>query len=880
MNNMMFKCGLFVVAFMLCFSTTAEAAKSKITLLPFTVNAPDAINVEKRIKALMQEKLEAYDFTVVVRGNAPVNANEARKQARNAKTKYAIYGTYNQVGQGFSLNVRTVYVDSDVVRPYYAEGTSLVDLPSVINDITSQLPLQLQNKSGISGIEIRGIEVLDSERVLMRIKSKIGQEPNAESMDEDIRSIWDMGYFSDVSAKLVKNPLGAGEILVFDVVEKPRIANVRIEGSDVLDDEDVIGAMNSNSGTILNEKLLVEDLHVVKELYRKKGYYLTEVAYSVENTESGKGAVLVLNVDSGKKLYITEVSMVGVDEDTQKELRKITKLRKRHMFSWFTKHGVLEEEFLQRDMDAIQGYLVNKGYLDTVVEYPSVDYAEDGIHVSFTINAGTRYKIGNVGFAGDLLESEEALYERIALDELHKDDEYFSLTIMQDDVEILKNAYNDYGFAFAEIRTDTPINRELGLVDVIYQLSPKEKVFIRNVFLEGNYETRDNVILRELRLADGQQYDGAKVRRSIERLHKLNFFSDVNIDLIPTGNPGEVDLKVVVKESTTGSVSMGLGYSTYDSMGVSAGIDQRNLFGRGYGLGVNGYISGKTLSMRAHFINPRINDTKLGFIANIYAEDEEWPDYEKRTVGTQWGIMYPLGEYTSVSTSYRIEFYEMTDVEPDASRAIKSYEGENIASVVSAGISRDTTNHPLMPTKGTKQSITVEYGGGFLGGSDDFYKITGNYGVFYGLNQNHVFHVRGTLAAVFENGGEVIPAFERFYIGGMNSLRGYDYEDISPQDVRTKETIGATRIGYGTVEYIWRVNPEFGIFLVPFFDFGTTFDHDYDSWGDTVYYSSGLEVRWNSPFGALRFAYGVPFTDGVDGEELSGRFEFSMGRAF
>ena len=881
MNKMMFRLGLFVVAMMLCFSTNAEAAKSRITLLPFSINASDATNIERQIKALMQEKLEDYNFSVVSRGaKTPVTASMARQQAVNAKTEYALYGVYNQLGQGFSLNVRVVHAGSDLVRPYYVEGTRSADLPKVIDGIVAQLPLLIQNKSGISDIQVSGVDVLDPARVSMLITSKIGQEPNAETMDEDVRAIWDMGYFSDVSAKLVKNTLGTGEILVFDVVEKPRIASVRIDGSDVLDEEDVFGAMDSSAGTILNEKILAEDLHVVKELYRKKGYYLTEVSYSVEQSSSERGSVLVLDINSGNKLYITQVDMVGVDKDIQKELRKITKLRKRDMFSWFTKHGVLEEEFLQRDMDAIQGYLVGEGYLEAVVELPQVAYAEDGITVSFAIQQGTRYKVGKVAFFGDLIETEEKLYERIALDELQAEDAYFSLKTMQEDIEILKNTYGDYGFAFAEIRADTPMDRDAGIVNVTYQLVPQEKVFIRNVFLEGNKETRDNVILRELRLADGQLYDGAKVRRSIERLNGLGYFKDVNIDLIPTGNPGEVDLKVLVEESTTGSVSMGLGYSTYDSLGLSAGIDQKNLFGRGYSLGVNGYISGKTLSMRATFVNPRINDTKLGFSSSIYAEDEEWPDYDRRTVGTQWGIAYPLGEYTSVSTSYRLEFYELDEVAPDASSSIKSYEGNNIASVVSAGINRNTTNHPLTPTRGTKQSIMLEYGGGFLGGSDNFYKVTANYGAYYGFNQNHVIHARATIGAVFENGDEVIPAFERYYIGGMNSLRGYDYEDISPQDVRTNESIGATRVGYGSVEYIWRVNKEFGIFLVPFFDFGTSFDHDYDSWGDTTYYSSGLEVRWNSPFGALRFAYGIPFTDSVDGEELSGRFEFSMGRAF
>ena len=627
--------------------------------------------------------------------------------------------------------------------------------------------------------------------------------------------------------------------------------------------------------------MLVEDLHVVKELYRKEGYYLTEISYSVEKTGSQGGAVLVINVNSGNKLYITQVNMIGVDEKTEKKLRKFTKLRKRGFFSWFTKSGVLEEAFLQRDMDAIQGYLVSTGYLDVVVESPTVDYTPEGIIIDFNIQQGTRYKVGSVTFAGDLLENEASLYDRIALDELQKENEYFSLPVMQDDIKALKDAYNDYGYAFAEVLADTPMNKSLGIIDIVYQLLPKEKVFIRNVFIEGNSETRDNVILRELRIADGQQYDGAKLRRSIERLHKLQFFEDVNIDLIPTESPGEVDIKVLVKETTTGSISMGIGYSTYDDIGVSLGVNQRNLFGRGYNLGVNGYVSGKTLSMRGSFVNSRINDTDLGFVASVYAEDEEWPDYDKRTIGTQWGLTYPLGEYTTVSGAYRLEFYNLNDVAYNASTAIKSYEGDNIASVISTGVSRDTTNHPLAPTKGTKQSISFEYGGGFLGGSDNFSKAMGTYGFYYGLFDNHVIHARATVGAVFQNGNDPIPAFERFYIGGINSLRGYDYEDISPQDLRTGESIGATRIGYGSLEYIWRVNQEFGIFLVPFFDFGTSFDHDFNSWDDKLYYSTGMELRWNSPFGALRFAYGIPLTDDVNNRKLdSGRFEFSMGNSF
>ncbi len=881
MRKKTIRVGVFVLALLLSFSTLAKAAQTKMVLLPFQVNGSDTEAVAESIKVLMLNALQGQGYEVLVDGNEPPqNSNAARQSAENNNTLYAVYGTYNQLGQGFTLDTRVVEVGTTINRPFYMEGERMSQLVELIEKMAAQFPIALSNREGIVDIKVNGVQVLDPDRVLVLVKSQVGSIANAEIMDADIRAIWDMGYFSDVSAKIENSPTGRGQILIFDVVEKPRISSIKLTGSDEVKEDDVLASMNSVTGSVLNEKILAEDLQVIKELYGKEGFYLAEVSYSVEDAGLGAGAVLVVDVNAGNKLYIKEVNINGLDEDMQKEVRKYMKLRKRGMFSFFTKHGIIEDEFLQRDTDALQSYLIDSGYLEAVVEYPTIEYAEDGIIIDFNVETGNRFAVGSVSFEGDLLEEEAALYERIGLDEVKEEESYFSLETMQNDIKLLKDVYNDYGYAFADIGVSTPIDRDAGTVDVIYQLNPKEKVFLRNVFIEGNTETRDNVILRELRIADGQQYDGAKIRRSIERLQKLQFFEEVNVDLIPTGTPGEVDLKIVVKEASTGVVSLGFGYSTYDDFGVSAAINQRNFLGRGYSLGVNGYVSGKSMSMRGNFVNPRINDTNLGFFTSLYAEDEEWPDFDRRTVGTQTGLMYPLGEYSSLSASYRLEFYSLDDVAADASSAIKSYDGDNIASVVSLSFSRDTTDHPLAPTKGTKQSVTLEYGGGIIGGSDDYYKVTASYGAYYSLVHRHVIHARGTVGAVFENGDDPIPAFERYYIGGMNSLRGYDYEEVSPLDHRTGESIGATNVFYGSVEYIWLVNQEYNIFLVPFFDIATVYDEEYDTFGDNNYYSTGLEVRWDSPFGALRFAYGYPLTDSVTGENLDGRFEFSMGRAF
>ena len=359
-----------------------------------------------------------------------------------------------------------------------------------------------------------------------------------------------------------------------------------------------------------------------------------------------------------------------------------------------------------------------------------------------------------------------------------------------------------------------------------------------------------------------------------------DYFKEVNVDLLPTGETGEVDLKLSVVENETGRFGLGIGYSTYDNIGVSANIQKNNLYGKGYSVGLQGYLSSKKSSMRGYFVNPRLYDTNLGFTMSIYKEDYEWSSYDRDSTGTEFGLFYPIGEYTRAVLNYRLEYYEMYNIQPYASSAIKSYEGENWASVISAGLVRDTTDSVRFPTRGTKESIYVEYGGGIIGGSDDFIKLRGSYGFYYGLGKNHVFHSRVAGVFAYKNGNDPIPAFERIYVGGMSTLRGYDYEDVSTRDPRTYEVIGATKAVYGSAEYIWRVSEEYSIAAVPFFDFATISDEQYRSLFDKNYYSTGLEVRWNSPLGDLRFAYGYPLTDGYNGQDLSGRFEFTMGRAF
>ena len=712
----------------------------------------------------------------------------------------------------------------------------------------------------------------------MRLSIRKGDTPSANDINEEVKRIWELGYFSDVQAHM------EGNVLVFTVAEKPRIENIIVEGSHEIDAEDVIAAMGTKSGNVLNEQLIADDLQKINELYRKEGYYLARSSYRLDSRSGGRGAVLVIQVEEGNKLYIKEVKIEGLEQLDKGDMDKYLALKPRNIFSWFTGTGVLKEEHLERDTNAIAAYGLNQGFVDIQVAAPDVQYKEDGIYVTFKVHEGPRYKIHDIKFGGDIIDEEQAMLDVVEMDEWKKDNDYFSITVMQEDSKRLTNFYTDRGYAFAEV--DTRVMKVEGdepMVDVGYMVNKKEKVFIRRLMVDGNTKTRDNVILREMRLGDGDQYEGEKMRRSAERLNRLRYFSAIDSELIPTDRPDEVDLKIKVKEDNTGALMGGIGYSTYYDVGVTASIMERNLFGRGYQVQLQGFFSWRRTSGVFSFTNPRVYDTDLSFGNDIYYIYDYWDDFTKETIGDTIRFGYPIGEYTSVGIGYRLERYDLYNVDADASPYISDYKGTNWTSAISARILRDTTDDRARPTRGTIARLWAEYGGGGLGGTDNFIKAVADWQGFWSINPENTFHLRARVGGVFQNTSSRVPVFERFWLGGMDTVRGYSYSDLSPRDDKYGgDQIGGDRMGVLNVEYIWTFQKDMGLALVPFFDAGFNIDHKTmaDDFNDKIVYSAGLELRWRSPMGDLRLAYGYPLSKDYDGEREQGRLEFSMGQFF
>ena len=869
----------------------AQKDAPKVLILPFQINAgPEQENLNDDLPGMLEQRLISRGVAVISEQAAraqmrrdrvdSLNIESARALAAKMGATAAVYGSYSQVGNAFSIDARYVEVERErLVRPLFVERNELVELLSAVDELATRINNEARRREMIAGVEVRGTKILDPDVVLMRVNTRKGDALDITTINTEMKRVWDLGYFSDISVAV--EPRNDGLYLIYNVQEKPRIEAITVEGNDDIDTDDILAAMSTRIGAVLNEKLLAEDLSKIREVFRKEGYYLGTVTHHVDMRESGSGAILVLHVSEGNKLYIKEIKLDGTEQLKASKVKGEMLLAERGWFSWLTGSGVLREEMLDRDASAIVQYYLNNGFMDIVVGASKVDYEEDGIVVTFPIKEGTRYRLGEISFAGELIDTDEILRQQIRIDEAARRNEYFNLSAMQDDAKKLTEFYAEYGYAFADVlpapqkRADEP-----GIVDIAYHIEKKQKVYIRRAVIEGNIRTRDNVILRELRLTDGDLFIGSRLQRSINRLNRLDYFDVAEAELIPTNKDEEVDLQIKVKEKSTGSIMGGFGYSTYSQFGVSGTIMEKNLFGKGHNLSVNATFSGRYTAYTMAFRNPRVNDTSLGFGIDLYNTEYDFYDYEKRTTGGIVRLYHPIGEYTSVMGGYRLDRYELSDFNDNAAQVIRQYTGQRWSSVLLGQVTRNTTDS-YRATKGTVNTLSLEYGGGFIGGDDDFISASVEHRAFHQLFENHVLHFRTKGSAVFTNGSGDIPVFERFWMGGVDSVRGYRSRDIVPRDPATGDRIGGTRMAFANFEYIWEMAPQIGVSLVPFFDIGFNLDDKADyKWSDELLRSFGMELRWRSPMGDLRFAYGIPMDEDRNGDRGSGRFEFSMGQSF
>jgi outer membrane protein insertion porin family len=443
----------------------------------------------------------------------------------------------------------------------------------------------------------------------------------------------------------------------------------------------------------------------------------------------------------------------------------------------------------------------------------------------------------------------------------------------------LQEFYADEGYAYVEVDPVVIEDHESRTVDIAYSISKGVKVSFERINITGNETTRDKVIRRELKAVEGETYSHQALRKGTENLHRLEFFEEVEIQTEKGSTEDQMVVNVNVEERPTGSFSLGAGYSSYDKTMGMIQVAEDNLFGYGQRLQLAARVGGRSQQFDIRFTEPWFLDRPIAAGFDLYKWEREYWDYTKDSLGGALRFRFPIGideEYTRASVRYLYDDAKVTDIEEDAATVIRDMAGTIVKSSITVGLMRDSRDHGFLTTRGSYNYITYEYAG--VGGDSRFGKFEASSTWYFPFKWDTVFVLRGQWGYVKEHSGGRLPLYEKFYLGGMDSVRGFKYASISPRDPDTWDRIGGEKMMAYTVECRFPLLREYGVVGVAFFDAGNVFSKGESYSFGGIRKSVGTGVRWYSPFGPLRIEYGRNLSPERD--EPSGNWEFSIGGTF
>lgn len=734
-------------------------------------------------------------------------------------------------------------------------------------------PLWAQISSNtIQRIEIEGNRHIERQAIVGKLSIQAGDPFSQDQVREEIQNIYNMGFFEevDVATQLVANEV----VVVFQVKEKPFTVEVVYDGNDELSD-DKLGEKNTiRSQTFLDQEQVKVSVEHFRKLYQEKGYFHAEIVPIVDMIEEGQ-ARLTYYIEEGKQAHIKTISFEGRNVLKEKQLIQFMANQE---WSWpwsiFSDAGILRRDEVPHDVERIKEVYMNKGYLDVQVGMPRIDLddTKEWFTLVFPVVEGEPYIVSQIQYKGNEVFSEAELREGLAIES----GEVFQRVKIRDEITRLTDLYGSRGYAFTEATPSIEPDPVTRSARVGFSIDEGEMVRIKDIRITGNSKTRDNVIRRELRVAERDMIDSPAIKRSFERLNNLNFFETVEI-LPKQLAPGEVDLDVKVKEKPTGAFSIGGGFSTLDQFTLIADISEGNFLGLGYLAKIRGQLGGRRTLGILTFRNPAIFDTLTSAQVDGFRTRTNFLTYDETKIGANLTFGRGFSEYINGSFSLVAEQIKIRDVDSDAPDIIKDQEGKQSTTGFRASLFRDSRDFFLDPRKGTRIGVRTSLGTDLLGGSNNFYSAAFDALKFTPLPFWDFRHsIRGRIGYGAGFGGESLPVPEFFFVGGINTVRGFKFGRAGP--VTSGNTAaGANKEFIINNDLIFPVLPDAKLNGVLFFDYGKGFakgeNLDFD-----LRKAAGVEVRWISPFGPLRAAYGFNL-DRRSGEK-KGVFEFSVGSVF
>lgn len=725
----------------------------------------------------------------------------------------------------------------------------------------------------VGQVVIEGNRRVESRYIKSALNISEGQTVSATDIDQGLRNIYATGRFDNVTAETVT----AGERvnLVYRVTERPLLREVVFVGNHEIDNDKLSTIISAKSIDFFRPQVLAPAIKKIKQAYVLEGFYATEVVPQVDINDRNE-VTLTLDIEEGERVFVTSIRFEGNTVFSEKELKKKLFSKEKWFLSFITERGAYKEDMLLADRDVITDQYYNQGYIKVQVKKPITTLLADkeSMEVLFEIEEGEQFRIGEVDVQGDLLGSKEEMLAGLTL----RSGEVFSRKVLRENMKQLNDLYADEGYAFVNVSPVTDVDPFLQQINIVLNVERGVRVSIGRISVAGNTRTRDKVVRREMRLTEGDFYSASKMKNSRRRINNLGFFEEVNLTTSRGVDDAHMDVEIDVQEKATGSFSVGAGFSSADGLLFQGSVSQDNFLGRALRFDLSAALGGSSATYRLGLLDPYFLDKHIAFGGDIYNTEREWTDFTRKTTGGDVKLGVPLTETMRSFFIYRFEKKDIFDVDEDAPRSITEQEGKHTLSSFTASLSRNTTDYRPDPTRGNISELSVEYAG--LGGTEKFIKYIADHRYFYPLPWGLVFSAHGQVGYIQEMGGQDSPLDERFFLGGMNSLRGFESREVGPYEIDDDGEIyfyGGNKEAYFNLEVAFPLVKAMKMKGLVFFDTGNSWDKDQEFFSD-MRYSAGVGMAWNSPMGPLRFAWGRNL-DPEDYEETS-VFDFSVGKMF
>jgi len=765
----------------------------------------------------------------------------------------------------------------------------------------------------VDKIEIEGLQRLPDGTLLNYLPIVVGDPVDDSQITYAISELYKTGFFADVQF------YRDGESLLIKVKERPSIAEVEFTGNSDIDDDalkDALLDIGVTRGQIYNRSLLEKLTLELERVYFSQGKYGVKIDTEITTLDQNRVDINI-TISEGEVALIKHINIVGndvYDDDTL-----LSELESGVPSNWalFSSKDEYSKPKLNGDLEKIRSYYLDRGYIRFDIESTQVSITpnKQDIYITINIYEGDRYKISSSKLTGELVVNRQTMESQI----LTHPGMYFSRTAMTTSEKRLNGQMGRIGYAFSEVKVTPEIDDDRKLVDLTYFAIPHEKVYVRRIDIYGNDSTQDQVFRRELRLMEGSILASDLLERSKTRLQRLPYVESADVDTVPVpGSNNQVDLKVTIAEKLAGSFNIGAGYSQTQGLLFNVGLTQENLFGTGNRVALNVNTDQANTIYSAAYTNPyyTIDGISRTFSVSYRTRDAREEQINNfQTDSADFNISYgvPLSEFNTVSFGYGVGYIKIkpSTVNPsqDVTKFIEDNNGETRFNnlTLNTSFSRDTRNRTVFATRGSQQTIGMNMTAPV---SDlEYYKLSYITNTYVGVTTATNLLFRSNLAYGNGYGGtDGLPFYERYFAGGIRTVRGYETNTLGPRDKDTNGNDNGFAIGgnmrvTGGVDYIFPVpfmeKPPSSLRLSLFLDVGNvfldgnnTFDADKGDTGfqaDQLRSSYGISLVWISPIGPLRFSYAKPINpvDGrtnssgqfIRGDELK-QFQFSIGSFF